>query len=224
VTTLDRAPPPSADNAPAAFDLTGQTAVITGAGGHLGRAMAQAFAESGARVVCSEPALEPARDVAAGRPTPRGQHHGAVVLDNLDPDVIDRGMEEAIEQYGPIDALVCNGFYIRTKSRTTAAPEASRWQRINDQLMQVNGYYRQALAVYEHARAPGRSARIVLLGSIQGMTAHSVDREERQGNKLRVGYMTAKAGIIHLACVLGAHWMPDGVRVNCLSPGAFPSP
>ena len=91
------------------FDLSGRAALITGARGYLGRALADALAEAGARVVVSSRNIEHARTVAAALGGKEAGHHLAVCLDYLDETSVEQGFENAVAQAGQIDILVNNG-------------------------------------------------------------------------------------------------------------------
>src|SRR5215471_5239578 len=85
------------------FDLTGKRALITGATGHLGSAMARALAEAGASVVATSRDEQRARAVAAGLPSPGGAQHFGASLNQMTPENLDGQFAAAVEMAGPID-------------------------------------------------------------------------------------------------------------------------
>ena len=65
---------------------------------------------------------------------------------------------------------------------------------------------------------------MILLGSMYGQVGSYPDAYEGVCAPSSVAYHALKGGVIHLARHLAVYWAPNGVRVNCLSPGPFPSP
>src|SRR5687767_6930748 len=86
------------------FDLTGKTALVTGATGYLGSALARALAEAGATVVISSRSEARAREAAAALPNQAAGHRG-IELDHMDHDSLPKNFERA----GTVDILVNNG-------------------------------------------------------------------------------------------------------------------
>jgi len=201
------------------FDLSGRVALITGARGYLGRALADALAEAGARVVVSSRNVDSARAVASalgGRETGR---HLAVGLDHLDEASLDRGFADAVAQAGRIDILVNNGHEALGADWTTVTAE--QFQR---QLANLTGYFLLARRLREHAVAQHRAASVILLGSMYGVVGSYPDAYAGVCAASPVAYHALKGGIVQLTRHLAVYWAQDGVRVNCLSPGPFPNP
>ena len=193
------------------FDLTGRTALITGASGYLGSAMAAALAEAGARVIAASRKLDTARSVAASLP---GKGHGAVALDHMD----ERTIERAMKKIGAVDVLVNNGHEaLAADWRSVKGAEFSR------HLANATGYFLLARHVRDAAVAAKRSSSIVMLGSMYGLVGSYPDAYEGIVAASPAAYHTLKGGIVHLTRHLAVYWARDGVRVNCLSPGPFPS-
>src|SRR5262245_50736188 len=91
------------------FDLNGRVALVTGATGHLGSAMAEALAEAGARVVVSSRDLAKAQSTARVLGGSETGRHLAVAIDHLDSASIDSGFDAVIAAAGQLDILVNNG-------------------------------------------------------------------------------------------------------------------
>src|SRR5687767_7111116 len=91
------------------FDLSGKTALVTGAVGYLGKAFAAALAEAGASVVCSSRDAGKARDFAATLPVKGAAKHHGVGLDHMDPASLNQGFADAIKAGGKLDILVTSG-------------------------------------------------------------------------------------------------------------------
>lgn len=200
------------------FDLTGRVALVTGGTGHLGSAMCRALAEAGAAVVVTSRDAERARAAAAELPRPGGSVHHGVALDHMDPASLDRGFAEAVAVAGKIDVLVNNGHEAQPADWTTVTPE-----QFTRQLANATGYFLLARLVRNHAVERGESASVVMLGSMYGQVASYPDAYAGVCPASPVAYHALKGGIVHMTRHLAAYWAADGVRVNCLSPGPFPS-
>jgi gluconate 5-dehydrogenase len=201
------------------FDLSGRSALITGARGHLGRALADALAEAGARVIVSSRDLQNARTVAAVLGGQEAGRHLAVSLDHLDESSIQRGFDDAVGQAGRIDILVNNGHDPLGSDWSTVTGE--QFQR---QLANVTGYFLLSRLLRNHAVAEGRAASVVMLGSMYGLVGSYPDAYEGMPAASPAAYHALKGGVLHLTRHLAVYWAKDQVRVNCLSPGPFPSP
>jgi len=197
------------------FDLTGRTVLITGASGYLGSAMSAALAESGARVIAASRKLATAKEVAASLP---GKGHLGIALDHMKPATIERTIAGLTRRIGPIHALVNNGHEAEPADwRSITAEKFSR------QLENATGYFLLARAVRDAAVAAKTNASIILLGSMYGQVGSYPDAYEGIVAASPAAYHTLKGGVIHLTRHLAVYWAQDGVRVNCLSPGPFPS-
>jgi len=199
------------------FDLTGRTALITGASGHLGSALAQALAEAGARVVVASRLLETARATADALGGAQRGGHLAVALDQMDEASIERGFAEAIRQAGRLDVLVNNGHeQLGADWRSVTGAQFTR------QLANASGYFLLARWMRDHAVSQGAPASIIMLGSMYGIVASYPDAYEGVCSASPAAYHALKGGIIQLTRHLAVYWAKDRVRVNCLSPGPFP--
>jgi len=200
------------------FDLRGKRALVTGASGHLGGAMARALAEAGASVVVSSRDLSRAQAVVAGLPARAGAVHQAVELDHMDEASLERGFGQAAGAPGGLDVLVANGH----------EPLAEDWTGVTGaqftrQLANATGYFLLARLMRHHAVERARPASVILLGSMYGLVGSYPEAYEGVCPASPVAYHALKGGIVHLTRHLAVYWARDGVRVNCLSPGPFPS-
>jgi NAD(P)-dependent dehydrogenase (short-subunit alcohol dehydrogenase family) len=187
------------------FDLSGRTALVTGATQGLGLAIAQLLAEQGARVVVSD--LDAARCAhTAAHLRERGHEAIGLAADLAKVDSIERLCDDA----GPIDVLVCNAGIQGPAGPIADASEAD-WQDV----MNVN---LQAAVRLTSRLVPGMAARgtgsVVLMSSIAGL----------RGNRAIGVYGITKAALAQLARNLAVEWGPHGVRVNAVSPGLIRTP
>lgn len=201
------------------FDLSGKVALITGGTGHLGSAMSRALAEAGATVVISSRDAARARAAAEALPTVGTARHQGVELDQMDPASIERGFKEVVALTGHIDVLVNNGHEALGNDWTDVSAE-----QFSRQLANATGYFLLARHVRNHTVARAGSASIIMLGSMYGLVGSYPDAYEGICAASPVAYHTLKGGILHLTRHLAVYWAKDNVRVNCLSPGPFPSP
>lgn len=200
------------------FDLTGRVALVTGGTGHLGSAMARALAEAGASVVLTSRDAERARAAASGLPRLGAARHRGIALNQLDPASIERAFAEAVASIAPIDVLVNNGHEADAHDWTNVTAE-----QFTRQLANATGYFLLARLVRDHAVQRGSAASIIMLGSMYGQVASYPDAYEGICAASPVAYHALKGGIIQMTRHLAAYWARDRVRVNCLSPGPFPS-
>jgi gluconate 5-dehydrogenase len=212
-------PEKSAPTVQQLFNLNGRAALITGASGHLGRALAEALAEAGARVIVASRKLATARKIAATLPQAQAGPHLAVALDQMEEASIQRGFERAVKLAGRIDILVnCGHEPLGADWRTVTGKQFTR------QLANSTGYFLLARLLRDHAVKNRRAASIIMLGSMYGQVASYPDAYEGIAPASPAAYHTLKGGILQLTRHLAVYWAADGVRVNSLSPGPFPSP
>jgi gluconate 5-dehydrogenase len=200
------------------FDLTGKVALVTGARGHLGRAMAFALAEAGGRVVVTSRDEAAALEVARSLPAVERSAHIGVGLDYLDPDSIERGFAAAVERAGHLEILVNNGHQVIPSDwRSVSSAE------FNQQLALGTGYFLLARLLRDHVVSRSASASVIMLGSMYGLVASYPAAYEGLCAANPAPYQFLKGGIAQLTRHLAVYWARDGVRVNGLSPGPFPS-
>ena len=200
------------------FDLRGRVALVTGASGHLGRALAEALAEAGSRVVVGSRDSSRAKAVAQKLPGAESGRHKGVALDQLDETSLDAGFEAAVDEAGQIDVLVNNGHEaLAADWREVTGEQFTR------QLANATGYFLLARRLRDHAVERGAPASVIMLGSMYGVVGSYPDAYEGVGPASPAAYHALKGGIVHLTRHLAVYWAGDGVRVNCLSPGPFPS-
>lgn len=201
------------------FDLTGRVALVTGGYGHLGSAMCRALAEAGASVVVTSRDATRACDFAQTLAQVGAARHHGIALDHMQTDSLEANFQEAVALAGSVDILVNNGHEALTADWTTVTAE-----EFSRQLGNATGYFALSKLVRDHAVQRGAPASIVLMGSMYGVVGSYPDVYAGVSIASPVAYQTLKGGIIQMARHLAVYWAPDGVRVNCLSPGPFPGP
>ncbi len=200
------------------FDLTGRVALITGGSGFLGRSLSRALAEAGATVVIGSRDRERAQYVVDELPSPGNATHHAVVLNQLDESSLNDGFTAAVAAAGQVDILINNGQQGHALDLTNVTAEA-----FNKDLQNATGYFLLARHLRDHVVSRKVSGSIVMIGSMYGVVGSYPDAYDGICVASPVQYHTLKGGIVHMTRHLAAYWAKDGVRVNCLSPGPFPS-
>ncbi|HQX49493.1 MAG TPA: SDR family oxidoreductase [Planctomycetaceae bacterium] len=200
------------------FDLTGRVALITGGSGYLGQSLSRALAEAGASVVIASRDKNRAQDVIDNLPNPGGSKHYAVVLDQLDEASLNAGFDEAVAAAGKIDILINNGQHGHALDLTNVTAEA-----FNKDLQNATGYFLLARRLRDHVVGRDAPGSIVMIGSMYGVVGSYPDAYDGICTASPVQYHTLKGGIVHMTRHLAVYWAKDNVRVNCLSPGPFPS-
>jgi NAD(P)-dependent dehydrogenase (short-subunit alcohol dehydrogenase family) len=184
--------------------LRGKTAVISGAAGRrgIGLATAKLFAAQGARVAILDLELNAAHEAA----TSLGDGHLGLRCDVTDAAACDSSAAKVIENFGGIDILVNNAGI--TQPVKTLEIDAKSWQRVVD--VNLKGVLLLSQAVIPNMRSRGG-------GSIACMSSVSAQR----GGGIFGGphYSAAKAGVLGLAKAMAREFGPDGIRVNCVTPG-----
>lgn len=200
------------------FDLTDRTALITGATGYLGRSLACALAEAGATVIIASRDASRGQSAADALPKPKEQSHFGIALDYMETDAMESAFGEAAQRAGGIDILVNNGNDPVSADLTSVTAE-----QFNRQLSNATGYFILSRLLRDHAVAENKPASIIMLGSMYGVVGSYPDAYDGVCSASPVGYHALKGGIVHMTRHLAVYWAKDKVRVNCLSPGPFPS-
>ncbi|WP_234196697.1 SDR family NAD(P)-dependent oxidoreductase [Pseudacidovorax sp. NFM-22] len=198
-----------ASPAPRLFALDGQVALVTGAAGGLGRAIALAYAQHGARLVLSDREGDGLHEVAAQCASLGAAVH-AVAADLAEPAQVQRLAEQAQAAFGRIDLLVCNAGMQGPAGPLLAVP-AEDWARV----FQVNLASAHALcAALVPAMGARGHGRVVLMASIAAL----------RGNGAIGLYGLSKAALAQMARNLAVEWGPRGVCVNAIAPGLIRTP
>jgi NAD(P)-dependent dehydrogenase (short-subunit alcohol dehydrogenase family) len=199
------------------FNLNGKTALITGAGGYLGSAMATALAEAGCRLVVTSRDAERAQAIAKSLPAIEGGQHLGIALDHMEESSALDGFSKAVEFSGGLDIVVNNGNEALGKDWKDVNAE-----EFNRQLANQTGYFLLARALRNHCVERGATGSVVMIGSMYGVVGSYPGVYQDICAISPAGYHALKGGIIHLTRHLAVCWAKDGMRVNCLSPGPFP--
>ena len=183
------------------FDLTGMTALVTGASGGIGSAIAQALAGQGARLAVSGSNAEKLTAFRQGL----GEGHVAVPCDLGDPVAVDHLVPAAVEAFGgKLDILVNNAGV--TRDNLAMRMKDEEW----DTVIRVN--LEAAFRLVRAAARPmmkARFGRVISITSVVGVT----------GNPGQANYAASKAGLVGMSKALAQELASRGITVNCVAPG-----
>lgn len=182
------------------FDLTGMTALVTGASGGIGSAIARSLAAQGARLAVSGSNAEKLEAFRAGL----GGDHVALACNLSDGAAVDALVPAAVDALGKVDILVNNAGV--TRDNLVMRMKDEEW----DQVIRVN-----LEAAFRLARAAARPmmkarfGRIISITSVVGAT----------GNPGQANYAASKAGLVGMSKALAQELASRNITVNCVAPG-----
>ncbi|HSP22462.1 MAG TPA: glucose 1-dehydrogenase [Planococcus sp. (in: firmicutes)] len=186
------------------FSLEGKTAIVTGAGKGIGRAIAMAIAEAGANVMLVARTEADLRSVQEEIGNERTSY---IAADITDREQIRNAVKKTVEKFGGLDILVNNaGMNIRSKLEDASDME---WHKIIDTNAHSVFMFSQ-----EAAKEMTSGASIINISSVGG------DRALKTG----VVYAASKAAIIQMTRVMAMEWGPKNIRVNAIGPWYFRTP
>jgi NAD(P)-dependent dehydrogenase (short-subunit alcohol dehydrogenase family) len=180
--------------------LSGKVALVTGAGSGIGRAIAIAFAEQGARVALVGRRKLPLDAVAAEI----GENAIAIPGDMTKKDDIDRVVRETVAHFGHLHVLVNNAAAL--VAGTAESHSETEWDETFD--TNVKGLWLLSRAALPHMRKAGKGS-IVNIGSVVGLV----------GAKNRVAYCGSKGAVTIMTKAMALDHAHEQIRVNCIAPG-----
>ena len=186
------------------FDLTGMTALVTGASGGLGSSIARALSAQGARLALSGSNVDKLNAFAAEL----GGDHVALPCNLSDAAAVDALVPQAVEALGKLDILVNNAGI--TRDNLTMRMKDDEFASV----IQVN--LEAAFRLMRAACKPmmkARFGRIISVTSVVGVT----------GNPGQANYVASKAGLIGMSKAIAQEVASRGITVNCIAPGFMTS-
>ena len=188
------------------FDLTGKSAIITGSSRGIGKAIAEAMADQGARVTISSRKPGPCQDVAKAINDKHGEERAIAITANISSkEELQRLADETNKAFGKIDIVVCNA-----ASNPYFGPmsgiEDEQFEKILKNNIISNHWLINMVAPQMVERKDGS---VIIVSSIGGL----------RGSPLIGAYNISKAADFQLARNLATEYGKDNVRVNCIAPG-----
>jgi 3-oxoacyl-[acyl-carrier protein] reductase len=186
------------------FDLTGMTALVTGASGGIGSAIARALAGQGARLAVSGSNAEKLESFRSSL----GGDHVALTCNLSDAAAVDALVSQAVDALGRLDILVNNAGV--TRDNLAMRMKDEEWSdviRIN-----LEAAFRLARAALKPMMR-ARYGRIISITSVVGAT----------GNPGQANYAASKAGVVGMSKALAQEVASRGITVNCIAPGFIAS-
>ena len=182
------------------FDLSGMTALVTGASGGIGSAIARGLAAQGARLAVSGSNADKLEAFRASL----GGDHVALACDLSDAAAVDALVPQAVAALGKVDILVNNAGV--TRDNLAMRMKDEEW----DQVIRVN--LEAAFRLIRAAAKPmmkARFGRVVSITSVVGQT----------GNPGQANYAASKAGLVGMSKALAQELASRNITVNCVAPG-----
>ncbi|WP_137931496.1 SDR family NAD(P)-dependent oxidoreductase [Mesorhizobium comanense] len=185
-------------------DLRGKVALVTGAAGAIGGAIARRLADNGAAVAVADINGEGANQVAASLAGAM-----ACITDIRDGGSVDATIAAVMERHGRLDILI-NNAGVNTLAHRVTLDEfpPDEWDRITG--IDLDGLYVMSRAALGPMLAAGRGGRIVNIASVVGLAAM----------RLQSPFVAAKAGIIHLTRSMAIELGSQGILTNAIAPGS----
>ena len=201
--------------------LDGRVAFLSGATGHLGRSMAEALASAGAHVVLNGRRGD-VLEAFCDELTKRGHKVSAACFDVTDDAAVVKNIALIGEKHGRLDIVVNNASSGRSGTiESTTTDDFAQLYRVN-----VTAAFRiiqVSIPLLRESAKLTRGSSVVNVASMYGRVSPDPSIYGTSGANNPPSYGAAKAALIQLTRYAACHLAPDGIRVNCISPGPFPA-
>ncbi|MBB4302657.1 NAD(P)-dependent dehydrogenase (short-subunit alcohol dehydrogenase family) [Rhodobium orientis] len=198
-------------NAPKLFDLSGRTAVVTGAGSGIGQRIAIGLAQCGADVACLDRRQDDGLSDTASHIEKAGRKALLITADVTKKAALADAVAKTEANLGPLRIAV------NAAGIANANPAEEMEEEQFDTLMEINlkGVF---LSCQAEARAMLKNGggSIINIASMSGVIVNR--------GLMQVHYNSSKAGVIHLSKSMAMEWVDRGIRVNSISPGYTATP
>jgi 3-oxoacyl-[acyl-carrier protein] reductase len=188
------------------LSLTGRVALVTGAGGGIGRAIALRLAAAGAAVAVND-VNAAAAEAVADEARAAGGNADAAPGSVSDPASAASAVEAAVTAFGPLDILVNNAGI--TRDQVLHRMTDDEWNLVNDVVLFGTFAMCRAAAPHLRRKDAGHHRKVVNISSTAGV----------YGFAGTTNYSAAKGGVIGLTKALAREWARNGVNVNAIAPG-----
>ncbi len=187
------------------FRLDGRVALVTGSGRNIGRAIAEAFAAAGARVVVNGHRDGAALEEVAQGIRDRGGEALPVLADVSDDAAVGRLVGSAVEAFGGLDIVVSNVGIRKYRAFLEITPE--EWDAVLRTNLSASFYLARHAIPHMRARKWGR---VIVISGADGFWGHVTHRAPN---------LAAKSGMHGLAKAIAREFGADGITANTVSPG-----
>lgn len=204
------------NNALNSFSLKGKIAIVTGGYGHLGKAFSEALYEAGAKVVIAGHNKKKYERIFSKREKEDYHYQEMDISDSIS---IKDCFESIVKKFGKIDILVNNAVYLKGQF-----PEKITDQELSYSLDGVLGnVYRCIREVMPYMKVE-KAGNIINVASMYGVVVPDLKLYEGDCKDFfnPPHYGASKAGVIQLTKYFAEYLIPYNIRVNAISPGAFP--
>jgi len=187
------------------FRLDGKVALVTGSGRNIGRAVAEAFAAAGAKVVINGHRDRAALDAVAAGIRERGGKVLPVMADVSDDSAVEGMIRQAVDAFGSVDVVVSNVGIRRMRAFLEITPQ--EW----DDVLRSNlsaSFYLARHAIPHMQR--NKWGRVIVMSGADGFWGHVTHRAAN---------LAAKSGMHGLAKAIAREFGADGITANTVSPG-----
>jgi NAD(P)-dependent dehydrogenase (short-subunit alcohol dehydrogenase family) len=189
------------------FSLEGRTAFVTGAGGGLGEGICTSLAAAGATVACADIVTGRAEAIAR-RLAEAGGRALALHVDVADRESVQGAVDKTVDELGGVDILVNNAAIYPRRAWTEITEE--EWDRVLE--VNLKGYFHCARACHPSMKIRG-GGHVINVSSITFMV----------GFQMLLDYVSSKGAIVGFTRALAHEVGPEGITVNAIAPGAFPT-
>jgi 3-oxoacyl-[acyl-carrier protein] reductase len=189
------------------FSLAGRVAFVTGAGGGLGEGICTSLAAAGAVVACADIDTDRAERIA-GQVTAAGGRALPLHVDVADRPSVQQAVERTVAELGGVDVLVNNAAIYPRRAWTEITEE--EWDRVL--AVNLKGYFHCARACHPSMKERG-GGHVINVSSITFMV----------GFEMLLDYVSSKGAIVGFTRALAHEVGSEGITVNAIAPGAFPT-
>jgi len=192
------------------FDLSGRVAIISGGSIGLGRQMAEALSEAGAKLVLCARNKERC-DLAAGELQKTGAEVLSLACDVKKPESIQAVVDQSVARFGRIDILINNA------GTSWGAPveemKLEQWNKVMETNITGTFLFCQAAG---RVMVPQKSGKIINIASVAGLRGSPPEFQA-------IGYQASKGAVITFTKDLACKWAMHNINVNAIAPGWFPT-